>query len=471
MSVLVPVVAIVGRPNVGKSTLFNALTNTREALVFDKPGVTRDPIYGRWRIPGHALVLIDTGGISDDPASHLESLVCSHARQVIHESDLVLLLLDAKAGLHPDDQALSQYCRENAIPVLAVVNKSDGLDPHVAMADFYALGFPSLELISASHRRGLEKLSEKVLDVLKPELIDVENSESQNNEARRIQLAIVGRPNVGKSTLVNRILGEERQVVCDMPGTTLDSVSIPFEKQNVLYTLVDTAGIRRKGRVDEGIEKFSVVKSLQAIESSDVALMILDATEGVTDQDRHILGYILDSGRSLVLAVNKWDGLSDHHKEEVRAGLSRTLMFVSFAKMHFISALHGTNVGHLFKSVEKAYYSSICKVSTPDLNQLLEAAQKEHQPPLVRGRRIKLRYAHLGGHQPPVLVIHGNQVEHMPQHYLKFLENFFREALKLEGTPVRVELKSGENPFAGRRNKLTKRQIHKKKRLFKHVKK
>jgi len=472
----VPVIAIVGRPNVGKSTLFNELTRSRKALVIDLPGVTRDRQYGEGRIGDRPFIVIDTGGLGID-TTEIDILTQEQAWTAIEEADTLFFMVDARSGINAQDEKIASKLRTLGKPVQLVVNKTEGLDPDIACADFFRLGLSDPIPISASHGRGVRQLIESTIDHFHPETeepsasdVSEEPSEKEDVE-KRIQLAIIGRPNVGKSTLVNRILGEERVVVLDAPGTTRDSIDIPFEREGKPYTIIDTAGVRRRARITEVVEKFSVVKSLKAIEASDVVILLFDAKEGLTDQDLALLGFVIEAGKAVVIAVNKWDGLSSHHKDEIKKTINYRLLFASFAKVHYISALHGTGVGTLFTSVQKAYQSARQDLSTPKLTRILEEATKNHPPPMVQGRRIKLRYAHAGGQQPPLIVIHGNQTEHIADSYKRYLINTFRTTLKLEGTPIRIEFKAGKNPFAGKKNPLTPRQQHKRKRLQKFHKK
>jgi GTP-binding protein len=459
-----PVIALVGRPNVGKSTLFNRLTKSRDALVADQPGLTRDRIYGQGRMGDHPYIVIDTGGLSDNEQG-LDGLMAEQARLAIEEASVVLFLVDAREGLTGADQSIAKQLRQTNKSVYLVVNKIDGLDIQIASAEFHALGLGEPLPISATHGEGVTSALEAVLsEYPQPE-------ETETEAGQGIKIAIVGRPNVGKSTLVNRMLGEERVLVFDMPGTTRDSIRIPFEREDEKYVLIDTAGVRRRKRIDESIEKFSVVKTLQAIEESNVVIMVLDARGGVSHQDANLLGFILDSGRALVVAVNKWDGLSQDQRQRVKAELDRKLSFLDFAKIHFISALHGTGVGDLFAFVGNAFESASRNLSTSELTRFLESAVAAHQPPLVHGRRIKLRYAHQGGKNPPVIVIHGNQTAAVPKSYQRYLVNSFRSALHLMGTPLRIEFKTGENPYKNKKNPLTKRQIAKRKRLKQYLKK
>lgn len=461
-----PVIALVGRPNVGKSTLFNRLTKTRDAIVANFPGLTRDRKYGEGIIDGKQFVVIDTGGISGDEEG-IDNVMAEQSLQAINESDLVIFLLDSRDGLNAADQQIADYLRQKNKRSWVVANKIDGLNADIALLPFHELGMGEVFPIAASHGRGVTTLMDSVLGEV-DEHIEESDEEA---EARGIKIAIVGRPNVGKSTLVNRMLGEERVVTFDSPGTTRDSIYIDYERHGKRYTLIDTAGIRRRKNVKLVVEKFSIVKTLQAISDANVVILLLDAQEGLVDQDMHLMGQTIDSGRALVLALNKWDNLEEDHKSQTKRELDRRLRFVEFADVHFISALHGTGVGNLYKSIERAWKSATDKLSTNFLTKILEQAVINHQPPLVHGRRIKLRYAHAGGQNPPIIVIHGNQTEALPAHYVRYLEKTFRKALDLHGTPIKIELRSGENPYAGRKNKLTSRQISKKKRLMKHVKK
>lgn len=463
---MIPVIALVGRPNVGKSTLFNRLTKSHDALVANYPGLTRDRKYGEGEFQGHRFMMIDTGGITGEEEG-IDSAMAAQSMQAIEEADAVLLVVDSRDGLTPVDRRLAIYLREKGRHVYLVANKIDGINPDVAMAEFFELGIPDIYPTTATHGRGVRQLMEAVLAPF-PEEAVVEPEEEQE---RGIKIAVIGRPNVGKSTLVNRLLGEERVVVFDLPGTTRDSIYIDYEREGKKYTLIDTAGIRRRKNVKLVVEKFSIVKTLQAIEDANVVVLLIDAQEGLVDQDLHLMGTAVEAGRALVLAVNKWDGLESDQKNWIKSELERRLRFVNFADIHFISALHGTGVGHLYESIEKSYASATDKLGTNRLTRILQDAVTEHQPPMVRGRRIKLRYAHAGGQNPPVIVIHGNQTDEVPNHYTRYLEKVFRKALDLHGTPVKIEYRSSENPYAGKKNKLTVRQVAKKRRLMRHVKK
>jgi len=471
-----PIIALVGRPNVGKSTLFNRLTRSRDALVADHPGLTRDRKYGYADINGQSCLLIDTGGISGDEEG-IDTLMAGQSLQAMEEADCIVFLTDAKEGLASSDQMIVDHLRQLAKPAMLVVNKVDGMDVDTALLDFYGLGFGVPLPIAASHGRGVRNLSDALIALLdipepepEPELSEEEEAELESPD-HPIKLAIVGRPNVGKSTLVNRMLGEERVIVYDMPGTTRDSIYIDMERHDQRYTLIDTAGIRRRGKVTETAEKFSVIKTLQAIDDANVVIMMLDAREGIVEQDLSLLGQILDSGRSLVLAINKWDGMTSDDKQAVKNELLRRLPFLDFAEWFYISALHGTAVGDLFGAVKAAYRSARVKMKANKLTDWLQMAQEKHPPPMIRGRRIKMRYAHVGGHNPPRIVIHGNQLSRLSDSYIRYLHSFFRKQLKLVGTPIKFEWKESKNPYQGRRNKLTPRQEFKRKRMLKHLKK
>ncbi len=459
-----PVLALVGRPNVGKSTLFNRLTESRDALVADQPGLTRDRKYGEGRLGRRDYIVIDTGGLSGD-SEGIDQRMAHQSWLAVQEASVVLFLVDARSGLTPADEDIAKRLRQVGKPVFLVVNKAEGLEPALAVAEFHSLGLGEPLAIAAVHGQGVKQLVNEVL----PSEPAVQ--EADEAEEKGIRIALVGRPNVGKSTLLNRILGEERVVVYDMPGTTRDAVFVPFEREGQRYVFIDTAGVRRRSRVREAVEKFSIIKTLQAIDAAQVVIMVLDAREGISEQDAHLLGYIVETGRAIVIAVNKWDHLSSEQREKVRRELDLKLPFLDFARVHFISALHGTGVGDLFESVQRAYRSAMVQIPTPRLTRLLEDAVAAHPPPLVRGRRVKLRYAHQGGKNPPVIVIHGNQTGAVPDSYRRYLGNLFRKQLRLEGTPLRIEFKSGENPFAGRRNRLTRRQQEKRRRLMRFVKK
>jgi len=474
---MLPVVALVGRPNVGKSTLFNRLTNTRDALVADYPGLTRDRKYGQAKFEKRQFIVVDTGGITGDEEG-IDAEMAQQSLLAIEEADVVLFLVDARAGLLPADQGIADHLRRINKKVFVVANKVDGIDGDSESAEFYSLGLGVIKQIAAAHGRGISQLLQ---DALKPleddfpdmEIVEQEPEEEEDAETQRqrlqelpIKLAIVGKPNVGKSTLTNRILGEERVVVYDMPGTTRDSVYIPMERDEREYILIDTAGVRKRRKISEAIEKFSIVKTLQAIEEANVVLLVIDAREGITDQDLSLLGFVLNSGRSLVVAVNKWDGLSTDIKDDIKREMDRGLGFIDFARIHFISALHGSAVGNLLESVQESYLSATKRINTALLTQIMEMAQDDHQPPLVRGRRVKMKYAHAGGYNPPVIVIHGNQVDDLPSSYKRFLMNYFRKALEIMGTPIKIEFREGNNPFEGKKANLTLAQQRKRRRMM-----
>jgi GTP-binding protein len=411
-------------------------------------------------------MLIDTGGITGTEEG-IDSIMAEQSMLAIQEADAVMLIVDSRVGLTPLDSHLAEYLREKECVVYLVANKIDGVNPDIASAEFFELGLKNIYPTTATHGRGVKNLMESVLESF-PE------SNQKDEDVRQekgIKIAIVGRPNVGKSTLVNRILGEDRVIVFDEPGTTRDSVYIEYQREDTKYTLIDTAGIRKRKNVSLTVEKFSIVKTLQSIDDANVVVFLIDAQEGLVDQDMHLMGTIVDAGRALVIAINKWDGLNDYSKDRVKVQLDRRLHFVKFADLHYISALHGTGVGNLYKSIESSYASAIDKLSTNKLTLILQDAIIHHQPPLVRGRRIKLRYAHAGGKNPPIIVIHGNQLDEIPSHYSRYLEKTFCRALDLHGTPVKIEYRSSENPYEGKKNKLTNRQISKKRRLMKYVKK
>jgi len=470
---MLPVVALVGRPNVGKSTLFNRLTRSRDALVADYPGLTRDRQYGQAEVEEHPFIVIDTGGIQGNEEG-IDALMAEQSLMAIDEADAVLFMVDARAGLTAADQGLASYLRKQNKKVFLVANKVDGIDADSAVAEFYSLGIDGkVHQIAAAHGRGvtqlltlaltphIEALSQPKSDEndefdgdfeqISDEEQDAKNIADAPNENDKIKLAIIGKPNVGKSTLTNRILGEDRVVVYDEPGTTRDSVYIPMEHNGREYTLIDTAGIRRRKNVTDVVEKYSVIKTLRAIEDANVCLLIIDAREGITDQDLSLLGFILEAGRSLVLAVNKWDGLEEHVKDRIKTELDRRLGFIDFARIHFISALHGTGVGHLYESVEEAFISATKRISTSMVTKILDMAAYDHQPPMHQGRRIKLKYAHAGGYNPPIIVIHGNLAKKLPSSYKRYLMNYYRKSLKIMGTPIRIQFRETSNPFAGKK--------------------
>jgi GTP-binding protein len=458
---MLPVIAIVGRPNVGKSTMFNALTRTRDALVADMPGVTRDRQYGICRVGQTPCVLVDTGGLVSG-AEGIDYLTAQQVLQAIREATLVLFVVSARDGLTAADEEVAETLRRENKPVLLVANKTDGTDTDISLADFASLGFGDAAGIAAAHRRGLDSLMREVSEQLPPSF--EEEDETDEDDDRR-RLAIIGRPNVGKSTLVNRLLGEERVMAFDMPGTTRDTIAVDLERDGIHYQLIDTAGVRRRAKVSEAVEKFSVIKALQAIERAHVVVLLVDGQEGLTDQDTTLLSHVLEQGRGLVIAVNKWDGLDPEHRDQVLATLDRKLQYVPWARKIRISALHGTGMGHLMKAVNEAFESATRQFSTPELTRILTQAFEAHQPPMSQGRTARLRYAHQGGKLPPRIIIHGNRVDTVPDSYRRYLENTFSKAFKLVGTPVFIDFRGGSNPFKDKNNKLTERQLRKRKRL------
>ncbi len=446
---MIPVIALIGRPNVGKSTLFNVFTRSRDAIVADQPGLTRDRQYGVGERGDKSFIVIDTGGLSGERET-LDELMARQTRIAIDEADEVLLIVDARDGLTEGDRQIAELVRRSGKSCRIVVNKTDGYSPEQAQAEFFALGFEHLHLIAAAHRKGTTALLDELLARFPPAVAEPDGNGPV--------VAVIGRPNVGKSTLINRLAGEERVVAYDEPGTTRDTIAVPFERRGRSYTLIDTAGVRRRGKVHQAVEKFSVIKALDAIERAQVAILVIDAREGLTDQDLTLLGYVLEAGRALVIAVNKWDGLDSERREGVRQVLARRLEFAGFARRHFISARHGTGVGDLLASVDRAHAAATRDLNTRLLTDLLEEAVFRHNPPLHHGRRIKLRYAHQGGRNPPVIVIHGNQTRYLPAAYLRYLTNFYIDRLGLEGTPLRIELKAGSNPYATKKRVKTRRK-------------
>jgi GTP-binding protein len=441
-----PVIALVGRPNVGKSTLFNRLTRSRDALVADLPGLTRDRHYGEGRVGERPFLVVDTGGFEPVAKEGIMHEMAKQTKQAVAEADVVIFIVDGRQGLTPHDKTITDFLRKSGRSVMLVVNKAEGMKYTSVTADFYELGLGDPYVISAAHGDGVTDLVEEALDFAFAQRTG--EDDVPEHAGKHIKLAIVGRPNVGKSTLVNTLLGEERVIAFDLPGTTRDSIEIAFEREGKHYTLIDTAGIRRRGKVFEAIEKFSVVKTLQSISEANVVLLLLDAQQDISEQDAHIAGFILESGRALVIGVNKWDGLTSDRRDEIKIDLERKLNFLSFAKTHFISALNATGINPMMKSVDSAYAAAMTNLSTPKLTRaLIEAV--EHQQPRRKGSiRPKLRYAHQGGMNPPVVVIHGNALESIDANYKRFLERHFRETFSLVGTPLRIELRSGKNPFA-----------------------
>jgi len=455
---VLPVLALIGRPNVGKSTLFNAMTGTRDALVADLPGLTRDRQYGFARRTDVPCIVVDTGGLVEH-ADEIEALMIAQTDRAIAEADRLIVLVDGRAGLTPQDRFVAQLARRSGKPVILAVNKTEGFDQDIAAVEFHALGLGEPQPISAAHDQGVISLLEISLAGLTPDPQD-------GPEMTGIKVAVIGRPNVGKSTLINRLLGENRMVAFDQPGTTRDAVLVPFERDGERYTLIDTAGVRRKARTLDAVEKFSIIKTLQAIETAHVAVVVMDAQDTVAEQDASLLGTVIEQGRALVIAVNKWDNIPTEQRDLIRQQIEQRIPFADFAPLHFISARHGSGVGELFASVRSVYAAAVREMTTPELTRVLGAAIESHPPPVVRGRRIKLRYAHQGGRNPPIVVIHGNQTEHIPEAYRRYLVHVYRKAFDLAGTPVRVLFRGEENPFAGKRNPLTPRQVRKRKRLI-----
>jgi GTP-binding protein len=466
---MLPAIALIGRPNVGKSTLFNRLTRSRDALVADYPGLTRDRQYGFGKLGPVPYLVIDTGGVAGGEVG-VKELMVEQTVRALQDADIAIVMVDGRGGLTAADEHVAELARKHAKKTWLAVNKAEGLDADIASGEFHGLGIGEPVAISAAHGDRVSALMDEVLAPF-VDTGDEDSAESEQAEdGEALRIAVIGRPNVGKSTLINRLIGEDRLVVYGEPGTTRDSVAVPFERDGKNYLLIDTAGVRRKSKVHEAVEKFSIIKALQAMERAQVVIALLDAREGVTEQDVSLMGLAVERGRALVVVTNKWDGLSHGQKRHVKDELDRRLPFLDFAERITISALHGTAVGDLLPAVERAYRAATRDLSTTDLNRELESAVAEHAPPLVRGRRIRLRYAHQGGRNPPVIVIHGNQTEKLPEAYRRYLINRFRKAFRLQGTPVRIRFKTSDNPFKGRRNKLTPRQHQKRKRLMKHAK-
>jgi len=436
---MIPVIAIVGRPNVGKSTLFNYLTKSRAALVASIPGLTRDRIYGEGKFDERAYIVIDTGGL-EGAQQGIESLIAAQVLQAIQEADAILFVVDGREGLTTSDEIIAKKLRRLHKTIFLVVNKTDGIDIDIAVADFYQLGLGEPHPIAAIHGRGVTALLNKVLTQIP---VVPEHKIPRLEEG--IKIAFIGRPNVGKSTLINYILGKQRVIVSEQPGTTRESIFIPFTRRNKNYTLIDTAGIRRRRKVTEKIEKFSIVKALQAIEEANVVVLVIDAEEGATEQDLRLLRFVLDAGRALVITINKWDKLTHYEREQIKKELDRRLTFIDFAELHFISALHGTRVNNVFVSINKAYRSAIKKLPTPQLTRILQRSIAAHKLPLARGKKIKLLYAHAGGYNPPLIIIHGRQTQVIPKAYCRYLGKSFRDALNLTGTPIRIEFRNNGN--------------------------
>lgn len=463
---MLPLVALVGRPNVGKSTIFNGLTRSRDALVHDQPGVTRDRQYGICRMSEHRpFVVCDTGGISGIE-NGLAGATADQARAAVDEADLVLFVVDGREGPSTLDSELLRWLRKSGKPTWLVVNKTDGIDVAAALNEFARFGISEMKPVAASHQRGIPELVEDVLKALP----DEGSAETLDSDPTRLRMAFIGRPNVGKSTLVNRLLGEERVIASDVPGTTRDSIAVDLERDGRKYRLIDTAGLRRKSKVEEAVEIFSVFKTLQAIQVCQVAVLMLDATEGVTEQDATVLGHILDAGKALVIAINKWDGLSDYQRDQTKNMLERKLAFCQWAENVTISAKHGTGMRELFGAVHRAHASATREFGTAEVTRALEVAYEAFHPPVVRGHVAKLRFAHPGGSNPPTFVVHGSRLRTLPDSYTRYLENFFRKRFKLVGTPVKFVYKEGENPYKDKKNVLTDRQVEKRRRLMRHAK-
>ena len=442
-----PILALVGRPNVGKSTLFNRLTKTRDAIVADYAGLTRDRHYGQGKQDQHEYIVIDTGGFEPAAESGIYKEMAKQTRQAVAEADVVIFVVDAREGISAQDHDIAKYLRRLGKPCLLVANKAEGMAAGAQLVEFFELGLGDVMPVSAAHGQGIRSLVELALEPL--HLPDVEEDEAEQ-EPGVIKLAVAGRPNVGKSTLINTWLGEERLVAFDLPGTTRDAISVPFERDGQRFELIDTAGLRRKGKVFEAIEKFSVIKTLQAIETANVVLLLIDATQGVTDQDAHIAGYILESGRAVVLAINKWDAVDFYQRELVQRSIETRLAFLKFAAIHFISAQKRQGLGPVWASIAQAHRAANCKMSTPVLTRLLLEAVQFQSPQRAGMFRPKLRYAHQGGMNPPIIVVHGNSLEHVTAAYKRFLEGRFRKAFDLVGTPMRIEMKTSSNPFSGK---------------------
>ncbi len=438
---MLPVIVIVGRPNVGKSTLFNLLTKSRDALVADFPGVTRDRQYGEGVLGEKPYIVVDTGGIAELEDPTMAKLTDQQVRQAITEADVIMFMLDAKSGLTASDELIARELREYSDKVQVVVNKADHLDADVVVSEFFQLGLGTPHAIAATRKRGVKTMMEKVLEPF-PE------AEEESEEDKSIKIAVVGRPNVGKSTLINAILGEERVVVCDRPGTTRDSIFIPFERRGQDYTLIDTAGVRRRTKIKEAIEKFSIIKTMQAMGKAHVVVMVFNAKEGISDQDMRLIGLILEMGKALVMVFNKWDDIEEDERAYLKGEIDRRLPFVDFARRYFISALHGTGVGMIYRAINEAYESASKEISTGQLTKALEKALSVHQPPLVRGRRIRLNLAHIGRHHPLTIIVHGKQTTSLPGSYKRYLANYFRKTFDLVGVPLLVELKKDVNPYS-----------------------
>jgi GTP-binding protein len=434
-----PTIVLVGRPNVGKSTLFNRLTRSRDALVADQPGLTRDRHYGHGRLGSKPFLVVDTGGFEPNARTGIVQEMARQAEAAIAEADVLLFMVDGRNGLAPQDKEIADLLRRSGRPLHLVVNKAEGMDRAIVGAEFHELGCGDPRVISAAHGDGVRELVDLALENFP------DGDEAEEEHGPRV--AVVGRPNVGKSTLINALLGEERVIAFDLPGTTRDAIAIPFERDGRRYTLIDTAGLRRKGRVFEAVEKFSVIKTLQAVEQANVVVLMVDASQEISDQDAHIAGFCIEAGRALVLAVNKWDAVDDYRREQIKLDIARKLNFLGFARMHYISALAGQGVAGVLASVDKAYAAAMTKLATPKLTRVLQLAVQKQQPPRHGLHRPKLRYAHQGGSNPPIIVIHGSALDHVPASYTRYLEKTYLEAFRLQGTPLRIQYKSAKNPF------------------------
>ncbi len=447
-----PVIALVGRPNVGKSTLFNRLTRSRAALVANFPGLTRDRHYGEGKIGDRPFLVIDTGGFEPIAKDGILKEMARQTQQAVAEADVVVFMVDGRQGITPHDKSITEYLRRSDRPVILAVNKAEGMKYSAVAGDFFELGLGDPMVISSAHGDGIYTMLEKALSLI-PVREDLPE-DTENGDEKPIRLAIVGRPNVGKSTMINALLGEERVIAFDMPGTTRDAIEIPFEREGRHYVLIDTAGLRRKGKVFQAVEKFSVIKTLQAISDAHVVLLLLDARQDISEQDAHIAGFVLESGRALVVGVNKWDGLATDMREMIKSEAQRKLHFLSFARFHYISALKQTGISSLMRSINAAYDAAMVNLPTPRLTRVLKDAIDHQPPPRAKGAiRPKLRYAHQGGKNPPIVVIHGNGLEHVGQDYRRYLERHFREAFSLTGTPLQIDFKTGSNPFAAKKEK------------------
>ncbi|WP_017460768.1 ribosome biogenesis GTPase Der [Dyella ginsengisoli] len=462
---MLPVVALVGRPNVGKSTLFNVLTRSRDALVADMPGVTRDRHYGVCRLGDRPFVVVDTGGLSGTEEA-LDVLTARQVRLAIEEAQVLVFVVDARDGLLAQDHVILGELRRSGKPIIVLVNKTDGLDLATAMAEFSVFGLAATLPASAAHNRGTEDL----VDAIRPLLPEDADEAVAPDDDGSIRVAIVGRPNAGKSTLINRLLGEDRLIVSDVAGTTRDPIRVPLERDGRRYTLIDTAGVRRKARVEEAVEKFSVIKTLQSMAAAQVVVVMIDARENLADQDLTLIGHAIDEGRALVIAVNKWDGMDAYQREQCQRALERRLVFVEWAKTVFISALHGSGLRELMRAIVRAHAGATRELGSSELTRALEKAYESYQPPLVRGHAPKLRFAHPGGSNPPTIVIHGSRTKHIAPAYRRYLEGFFRKRFKIEGTPIRIEFRDGENPYAGKKNVLTEGQLRKRQRMIREMK-